>query len=128
MLKLTSKPARICEVEDYVKALAKRYNIGADLYPNILISLTEAVNNAILHGNSSDETKAVRIELVKKQDLIAFSVTDEGDGFDVNELPDPTAPENLHKCGGRGVFLMRELCDEIQFKQGGSKVVLRFKL
>ena len=128
MLRLTSKPSCICEVENYVKKLVDRYKISPDIYPNILISLTEAVNNAVRHGNRSDEAKEVRIGIYKKQDCIRFTITDEGKGFDITNLPDPTAPENIVKCGGRGVFLMRELSDEVYFHNNGSTVELTFRI
>ena len=128
MLKLTSKPSCICEVENYVKTLAEKYQISPDLYPNILISLTEAVNNAIRHGNRSDERKVVQIGILKRKDCLRFTVSDEGNGFDFDKLPDPTAPDNLVKCGGRGVFLMQELSDEVSFRNNGSTVELTFRL
>ncbi|MEZ4948052.1 MAG: ATP-binding protein [Saprospiraceae bacterium] len=61
----------------------------------------------------------------KQKNRIAFQISDEGDGFDYNNLPDPTAPENLIKCGGRGVFYERTLCDEIEFQNNGSTVEIR---
>jgi serine/threonine-protein kinase RsbW len=128
MLKLTSKPSCICEVEKYVRNLTSKYQISQDLYPNILISLTEAVNNAIRHGNRSDEEKLVQIGYKKKKDCLRFTISDEGKGFDYQKLPDPTAPDNVIKCGGRGVFLMRELSDDVCYQDNGSTVELTFRL
>lgn len=128
MLRLRSKPSCICEVESYVKNLAQRYNIAPDIYPNILISLTEAVNNAVRHGNGSDERKNVHIAIFKRDEYLHFTITDEGPGFDHAKLPDPTQPENIIKCGGRGVYLMRELCDEVNYRNNGSTVELAFKI
>ncbi len=128
MLKLSSTPSCICQVEDYVKELAKKHRISPELYPNILISLTEAVNNAIRHGNRSNENKVVHIGYKKNGDSLRFTISDEGNGFDYNKLPDPTCPENLLKCGGRGVFLMKELSDRVIFQGNGSTVELIFRL
>lgn len=128
MLKLTSKPGCICEVEKYVRKLTSKYQISQELYPNILISLTEAVNNAIRHGNRSDEEKLVQIGYKKKKDCLRFTISDEGAGFDYQKLPDPTAPGNVIKCGGRGVFLMRELSDDVCYQDNGSTVELTFRL
>ena len=72
MLALRSKPDCICEVENYVRKMAEKYKVSPDIYPNILISLTEAVNNAVRHGNRSDETKRVIIAIHKKKQLIKF--------------------------------------------------------
>ena len=128
MLKLTSNPRNIARVESFVEKLVEKHKISPDIYGNILISLTEAVNNAITHGNSNDESKLVIVNLLRKENLLEFKVTDEGSGFDFNQLPDPTAPENLLKIGGRGVFLMRQLSDSIKFMNNGSCVKISFHI
>ena len=128
MLKLPSNLNSVAEVRSYVDSIVHKYRISPDLYPNILISLTEAVTNAILHGNCQDETKKVEIRLRKKEDPIAICVSDQRRGFDYRSLPDPTSPENLCKCGGRGVFLMHQLSDRLHFKYNGRTVEMRFKL
>ena len=76
MLKLPSNLNSVAEVRSYVDSIVHKYRISPDLYPNILISLTEAVTNAILHGNCQDETKKVEIRLRKKEDAIAICVSD----------------------------------------------------
>jgi len=128
MLRIPSNPKSIARVESFVERLVDRYHISPDIYGNILISLTEAVNNAIHHGNNNDESKSVTVQLNKKTNVLAFSVTDEGGGFDYDSLPDPTAPENLLKIGGRGVFLMKQLSDDINFINNGSTVELCFQI
>lgn len=128
MLKLTSKPGNVSEVEPFVEQLVNRYNLSPDKQCNILISLTEAVTNAIVHGNCKEENKTVRVKSRKDRDCIAVRVTDEGTGFDFESIPDPTSPENICKCGGRGVFLMRQLSDKIRFYDNGSTVEMRFKI
>lgn len=128
MLKLSSDPRNISEVESFVQHLVKRYRLSADQKGNILISLTEAVNNAIIHGNERDHSKQVSIHMREDQGNLAIQVSDEGRGFDFRALPDPTAPENRCKCGGRGVFLMQCLSDGISFRNGGRTVEMQFKL
>ncbi|MEO0043870.1 MAG: hypothetical protein RL329_3318 [Bacteroidota bacterium] len=127
-LKLTSNPDNVEQVESFVQRITTRLGVTPDTYGNILISLTEAVNNAIIHGNRSDTSKTVEIRSAKFRDRLSFVVKDQGRGFDYKSLPDPTAPENRFRCGGRGVFLMRELCDCINFKDNGSAVELKFKI
>ena len=109
VLKLPSDCRSIGKVEPYVEQIAKKYSIEPDKYPNILISLTEAVNNAIIHGNNEDASKYVDICLKETDTGLSFEICDEGEGFNPNSIPDPTAPENIECCGGRGVFLMKEL-------------------
>jgi serine/threonine-protein kinase RsbW len=128
MLRLNSDPCNISQIEAFVQRIVERYKINPDKYGNILISLTEAVNNAIIHGNCKDQSITVKIQLDRQNDRIAFRVSDEGCGFDYRSLPDPTAPENLMRIGGRGVFLMRQLADDLKFHNNGSTVEIHFKL
>lgn len=130
MLELQSNPNSISHIEPYVNQIVADFGINDEIYGNILISLTEAVNNAILHGNKEDLSKKVVIKLVDKnpQNQIAFQISDDGPGFDFDQLPDPTAPENIMKLGGRGVFLMQQLSDDIAFMDNGSTVQINFNL
>ncbi len=128
MLKLASRTGSVSEVEPFVIHLVNRYNLGPDKQCDILISLTEAVTNAIVHGNREAEDKTVSVNMSKERNCLAVRVSDEGSGFDYHNLPDPTSPENLCKCGGRGVFLMRQLADKIRFFNNGSTVEMLFNL
>ena len=128
MLRLTSNPRNISQLEPFVKRAVEKYKLSPDQYGNILISVTEAVNNAIIHGNRNDESKTVRISLKKQEESLAIRVSDEGRGFDFRSLPDPTTPECLEKCGGRGVFLMQQLSDRIKFDNNGSTVEMLLSL
>ncbi len=128
MLKLNSNPGNVSAVEPFVEKLVGRYNLDPDKQCSILISLTEAVTNAIIHGNCEEENKTVQVQSRKEKDCLAVRVSDEGCGFDYDSLPDPTAPENLRRCGGRGVFLMKQLSDNIRFYNNGSTVEMRFKI
>lgn len=128
MLKLASEPKSIAKVEQFVINVVNRYRLNEDQHGNILISLTEAVNNAIIHGNCKDRSKKVSIRLREGKDKLAFQVSDEGCGFNFRDVPDPTKPENLLKCGGRGVFLMQSLSDNIAYRNGGRTVEMQFKI
>lgn len=127
-LTLSSSPDNVCQVQPFVDELAQRYNLSPDLHGNILISLTEAVTNAMLHGNRGDCSKQVSISMRCQKDALSIRVSDEGPGFDPGNVPDPTQPEILECCGGRGLFLMRRLSDGCRFMRGGSTVEMRFKL
>lgn len=128
MLILSSNPKNICRVEKFVEQACKDKNISPEKYGNILISLTEAVTNAILHGNNADESKSVEIRLEERKQTMAFYIKDEGQGFDYRDIPDPTKQENILRLGGRGVFLMRELSDKLKFHDNGRVVEINFKL
>lgn len=128
MLKLSSNPRSVAAVEPFLARVASKYCVNEDIYGNILVSLTEAVTNAICHGNQLDERKTVLVQLKKCKDRLHFRVSDEGRGFDYRNLPDPTCPERIQEPGGRGVFLMRALSDEIEFLNNGSTVEIKFRI
>lgn len=88
------------------------------------VGLTEALSNAMLYGNHQDPDKRVRIEVCLEDTAITVRVSDEGAGFDPEEISDPTTPSNLEKPGGRGIFLMKELLDEVRFNDRGNCVTL----
>lgn len=94
----------------------------------IIIALTEAVNNAIHHGNALDPSKTVTLGYEVKDDRIIFMVQDQGPGFDYEHLPDPTDPQNIEKPHGRGVFLMRALAKSVEFSDNGATVTMAFSL
>lgn len=113
-------------IESFIDNAKERFDLDEDLYGNIMIAVTEAVNNAIKHGNSGNSSKNVFLSLTLNDNLLKFIIKDEGSGFDHNNLPDPTAPENLEKPGGRGIFLMKHLSDEVEFMENGKTVELSF--
>ena len=102
---------------------ARRMNL------NFRVGLTEALSNAMLYGNNSDPEKSVRVEVAIKLEEVSVRVTDQGAGFDPSTVPDPTLPANISKSGGRGIFLMKALMDEVEFNDRGNSVtlVLRFE-
>jgi serine/threonine-protein kinase RsbW len=113
-------------IESFIDNAKERFELDDDIYGNIMIAVTEAVNNAIKHGNSGDKSKNVQLSLSLNESLIKFVVKDEGKGFDFQNLPDPTSPENIEKIGGRGIFLMKHLSDQVEFKDPGRIVELSF--
>lgn len=113
-------------IESFIDNAKERFELDDDIYGNIMIAVTEAVNNAIKHGNASDKSKNVHLSLSLQDSLLKFVIKDEGKGFDYQNLPDPTSPENLEKIGGRGIFLMKHLSDEVEFKEHGRIVELSF--
>ena len=127
-LTLNSHPKNIAEVEPYVSKIVERYEINQELFGNMLITLTEAVSNAIIHGNSAKASKKVFVSTNCSAQKISFSVQDEGTGFNPDDLPDPTSPENILTPGGRGVFLMRQLSDAVVFSDDGRFVTLEFSV
>jgi serine/threonine-protein kinase RsbW len=127
-IQIPSNPESIAIVDNLVEQLNDEINLGEEMLGNMLVSLTEAVNNAIVHGNKSDEKKMVDLKMELQKDTLQFTVHDQGIGFDYEHIPDPTSQENLEKITGRGIFIIRHLADEVKFSDNGATVEILFKL
>lgn len=125
-IEIPSLSENIRMIESFIDNAKEKYHLDDDIYGNIMIAVTEAVNNAIKHGNRGDSAKNVSLALSLEEGMIKFRVEDEGHGFDFHNLPDPTSPENIEKPGGRGIFLMKHLADEVDFTEQGKVVELSF--
>lgn len=115
-------------IESFIDNAKEKFQLDDNIYGNIMIAVTESISNAIKHGNKEDASKNVDLKLQMGTNEIKFQISDEGNGFDYENLPDPTAPENLEKLGGRGIFLIKNLCDEVSFLEDGKMVELTFYL
>lgn len=125
-LQIASRMEGITEVEALINQICEDFSVEETHYGEILIAMTEAVNNAIVHGNKLDVSKMVNVKVSTEGPVLTFTVTDQGPGFDHENIPDPTAPENLEKPNGRGVFLMRQLADSCEFEELGRVAILKF--
>jgi len=114
-------------VETLVDTLSKKLGIPDEVYGKILISTVEAVNNAILHGNKGDAKKLVTVNFTADGNIFDVTVTDQGEGFKYDTLPDPTDPANIENLHGRGVFIMRSLADMIEYNEAGNEVKMSFR-
>ncbi|MEZ5070037.1 MAG: ATP-binding protein [Bacteroidales bacterium] len=115
-------------VEKAIDELSLELDLSDEVYGNVLVATMEATNNAIVHGNSGDPSKEVRIAIEAIDQFLTVHIEDQGKGFDPLSIPDPTAPENLEKINGRGIFLMERLSDEIQYLNEGRIIELKFKM
>ena len=113
------------EVSNKLIGKLKEKNVDEDIIFDVHVGFEEALRNAMIHGNKSMAGKKVRIETQITDSFVQISVEDEGDGFDPDSLPDPTLDENLLKEGGRGVYLIRHLLDEVRFEKDGRKVIMK---
>jgi serine/threonine-protein kinase RsbW len=125
-LVIKSKPGNLRQVEKFVDEISEEFNLSDEIYGNLLIATLEGTNNAIIHGNGGDPEKDVEIHCYLEEKQVILTITDKGKGFDYTSIPDPTAPENLEKINGRGVFLMTRLSDEIEFLKNGAEVKITF--
>ena len=124
-LKLASRLESVEEAAVEASKFAERHDFGDDVKSAVDMAVREAVANAVKHGNKLDETKQVEITFENRNEGFEITVRDFGEGFAVEEVPDPTNPENLLKASGRGVLFMRSFMDKVEWsnhKEGGMMV------
>lgn len=115
-------------VEKAIDDMSLELNLSDEVYGNVLVATMEATNNAIVHGNQTDPHKQVKVVIEKQDRDLLIRIVDQGKGFDYDSVPDPTAPDNIEKINGRGIFLMKRLSDDISFADQGRIVELKFRV
>lgn len=127
-LTLRSEYEEVEKLEGLLNKLQKELGFDDELYARLMLAVSEAATNAIVHGNKLDGSRKAVIEAYHDGTKLTFVTTDEGEGFEPDALPDPIAEENLFNTSGRGVFLMKEYADEVLFEDNGRKLTLSFDL
>lgn len=127
-IKISSDRENLRIVEKVIDDMSMELNLSDEVYGNILVATMEATNNAIVHGNLANPDKQVRVFIEKLDGELLIRIRDQGEGFDYASVPDPTAPENIEKISGRGIFLMKRLSDGISFAEQGRVVELKFRV
>ena len=129
VLEIPTDVHSIAGAVDYVMSRCMACQVHAKkLNLNFRVGLTEALSNAMMYGNGHDPSKNVVVELAMSEGRLEATVRDQGAGFDPTSIPDPTLPENRSRPCGRGVFLMRELFDEVSYNDQGNEVTLVLRL
>lgn len=113
-----------CVQEEILQQLEQQHWVDHDVF-SVRLAMEEALVNAIKHGNHFDATKRVRVECRLSPVSVVIRVSDDGDGFDPNTIPDPTDPQRLDSPSGRGVMLMRSFMSRVEFNDKGNEVTLR---
>ena len=127
-LTLESSPESIRQVDPFLKGIEAIAALTPERYHDLLLAMTEAVNNAIIHGNRQDPSKPVTVDVRIENTTFIAVVTDEGGGFDPSSIPDPRDPENLLREGGRGVFLIQHLADSVEFRRTDTGMAVMLKV
>lgn len=122
IVKIPSNIKYITKVSSKVLETLTSYKIDESDMFDIRLCVEEAVINAIIHGNSRDETKPVKIAYWIEENKLNVEVEDKGKGFDYKHMPDPTANDNIMKGSGRGVYLINNLMDEVEHNESGNKI------
>lgn len=124
---LGSDLSELEKVEQFVDQIVNASNANEELTGSIMLLLSEAATNGMIHGNKQQPGKEVTLEAVIREGEILITVTDQGDGFNPDDVPDPLAEQNLLKTSGRGLYLMREYADDVQYNEKGNQLKLTFK-
>jgi serine/threonine-protein kinase RsbW len=128
-LTLDSKPENISSIEKFVEEICDYYNINDTYFGNILIALVEAFRNALVHGNKNQASRKIQVVFESKPKGLSFTVTDEGQGFDPDSVPDPLDLEiDVETQTGRGLFLIRSLADKTEISDEGRSIEMFFRI
>ncbi|MEQ9309987.1 MAG: ATP-binding protein [Balneolaceae bacterium] len=125
---LKSEYEEVEKVEFLLNDLQTELGFDDEFYAKLMLTVSEAATNGIVHGNQLDPSKKVVVIAESDGKMLTFTSKDEGAGFKPQEVPDPLAEENLLKPSGRGVFLMKEYAEKVEYQDGGTTLVLGFKL
>lgn len=125
-IEIPSSIENLTIVEKLVDELYEKIKFDTELYANILVCVTEAVKNSIVHGNKEIINNNVSIQYSFNDVQITFVISDTGEGFNHYMVEDPTIPENIEKESGRGIFLMNCLADQVIYNDKGNEVTLKF--
>ena len=126
-LHLKSDFTEVEKVPDFVDRMSRETGLARNLKDRVLLALSEAVTNAIVHGNKEQTDKSVHVAVTVETSRVQMEVQDEGEGFDPSAIPDPTAEENLLAEGGRGLFLIETYADSIDYLDQGRLVRMVFR-
>ena len=127
-LELQSSYEALELLEGLLNELQVVLNFDDDFYARLMLSVSEAATNAIVHGNKLNPSKKVTIVVEANTHTLAFTIKDEGDGFNPDNIPNPLEEEHLLIPSGRGVFLIKEYADELEYQDEGRTLVIKFNL
>ncbi len=123
-----SDPKNIHHVEEFLLKMNSVLNIDDEKFGSLLVVVTEAVNNAIIHGNRRNPSKKVVVTCERREKVLIVKVKDEGKGFNPHTVPNPVHEDNLLRESGRGVFLMHQLMETVSFNENGNEVTMTMKM
>lgn len=122
ILIISSKESELQRVEEFIKEVFSFYSFPFTCFNKVLLCISEAIINAIAHGNKRDSNKKVELSVDCRTHLISITITDQGEGFDYNNLPDPTSSENLMKESGRGIHIIKNIAKTCSFNNKGNSL------
>ena len=125
-----SDPDFIPAIDEFILSKINCLNLDEDTLNNLSLAVSEAISNAMVHGNQLDPNKNVIVTINISNDELTLSIKDEGEGFDPDSVPDPTMPENIMRDSGRGIHIMRSFIDKVlyNFSSEGTELKLIINL
>lgn len=127
-LVISSNIKNINQARLFLEQVFVEFNLNQNYFNHVYLGLSEALTNSIIHGNKSNDSKNVFISIRFSGNELFVEIEDEGEGFPFENIYDPTCTENIRKERGRGIFLIRHFADEIIYKEGGRKVLIKYLL
>jgi|YelNatPaOPRAMG01_1025707.scaffolds.fasta_scaffold27787_3 serine/threonine-protein kinase RsbW len=129
-LSFKTDPKELKHIEHSLKSIFRKAGLSKVQMHDILVSTTEAISNAMQHGNKNNPNKTVGVTVDSNTNVVTVTVEDEGEGFEPSQVPNPVLPENLLKPTGRGIHIMKSLMDSVdfQFTPHGTKAILKMRI
>jgi len=125
ILLIKSDKKELQYVETFLSDIFRKYKLPPYQFGKVLLCVSEAILNSIHHGNKDIITKSVKICIGCDSNSINIEVSDEGKGFDPSMIEDPTMDINIRKESGRGIHIIKSLCDQIEYKNNGSCIRIK---
>jgi len=126
VLIIKSDVSELKKVEIFLKDIFNEYNLEQKYFNKIYLCISEAVVNSIKHGNKNDLNKTISIVVNCDENELNILIEDEGNGFDLNTISDPTCKNNLKNESGRGIFIIKALTNKIEYNEKGNRI--QFKI
>lgn len=122
ILVVQSQISELKKVEEFIRDILEKYNLKQKYFNKIYLCVSEAVINSIKHGNKNDKRKKITVGVDCKNQVLVLNIEDEGDGFDINQLQNPTHTENLRSESGRGIFIIKNMSDKLEYNEKGNRI------
>jgi len=127
ILNIDSKKSELKKVEDFLRKIFEAHNLSDEHFNKVFLCVSEAIVNSIVHGNKQNDHKKIGIRVVIEGYNLILQITDEGEGFDIKGVPDPTSKENIMKESGRGIHIIKTISETLEYNEKGNSVKFQIK-
>lgn len=127
ILVINSNQSELKRVEAFLKDIFVEYKLPEKNFNKVLLCVSEAIINSIVHGHKQKEEKKILIQVISEETDVKITITDEGEGFDITSIADPTTKSNLKKESGRGIHIIKSISDKLDFNEKGNSLQFQIK-